>query len=63
MAYGLSRMVRAVKLYAISYQPYAKYARLASEILLSRLRTEFFQQPAKSVLHSGVIPAADNLRP
>ena len=35
-------MVRMVKLYAISYQPYAKYARLASEIFLSSLQTEFF---------------------
>jgi len=40
-------MVRMVKLYAISYQPYAKYARLASEIFLSSLQTELFQQPVQ----------------
>ena len=37
MAYGLWRMVRMFKLYAISYQPYAKYARLASETFLTGL--------------------------
>jgi hypothetical protein len=30
------------QLYGISYQPYASYARLASEIFLSSLQTEFF---------------------
>ena len=35
-------MVRMFQLYAISYQPYAKFARLASEIFLSSLQSEFF---------------------
>ena len=35
-------MVRTFQLYAISYQPYAKFARLASEIFLSSLQSEFF---------------------
>jgi hypothetical protein len=40
MAHGLSRMIRMFQLYAISYQPYAKYARLASEIFLSNLQAK-----------------------
>jgi cell division septal protein FtsQ len=41
MAYGLWRMVSMFQPYAISYQPYAKYARLASEIFLSNLLVIF----------------------
>jgi hypothetical protein len=40
IAYGLWRMVRMFQLYSISCQPYAKFARLASEIFLSSLQTE-----------------------
>jgi hypothetical protein len=47
MAYGLWS-----KLYAISYQPYAKYARLGSEIFLSRLQSEFFSTLLVSYLRS-----------
>ena len=42
IAYGLWRMVPWSDLYAISYQPYANLARLASEIFLSSLQEEFF---------------------
>ena len=40
---GLWHMAYSVwfQLYAISYQPYAKYARLASEIFLSSLQPKF----------------------
>jgi hypothetical protein len=41
MAYGVCFLG---PIYAIGYQPYANLARLASEILLSSLQTEFFSK-------------------
>jgi hypothetical protein len=46
------------QLYAISYQPYANYARLASEIFLSSLQSDFFS----NLLGQSRIGSAGDLR-
>ena len=55
MAHGLWRMVRMSQLYAISYQPYAKYARLASRTFLIGLQNGLLSAARRQKLGVSVL--------